>query len=207
LKRSRYTVEFEGGAKRVILAYTAPDADSYYRRFHPEHGTPLRVTKGDYRKRDVQALPSRPQWRKHAANIQEAIDFLGLTQPVSIKVTGRRGGRHGAHQLRGVDGRDRFYRRGLLSDFEVAADVGHYITVKSWLTPQQAGETIWHELCHAMQAEQVIATLAAPASPRDKYDAWNTCEAKGKGVTYLRKPIEVEAREYQRFNDEIPLAV
>jgi hypothetical protein len=41
---------------------------------------------------------------------------------------------------------------------------------------------------------------------RESFDAWRLCEAQGRGVAYRAKPIEVEAREYEAFNDEKPLA-
>lgn len=204
-RRSRFTVTMREGVKYVILAYSGMDARSHYER---RGCNVLTVERGDYRMAArTPSVPSHPQWRKNERAIREAIEFLGITKPVLIRVTNRRGGRGGAHQLRGVNSRDQFFSRGLVKDFEVAADVGHYITIKSWHDAKRAGEVIWHELCHAMQAEQVLAALPAPVSPREAYDAWTTHESKGKGVTYRRKPVEVEAREYERFNDEMPLAV
>lgn len=143
-------------------------------------------------------------WRLDHKAFREACDFLGLVKPIQVKQTGRAGGARGRHQLRGVTAGDRFLR-GLLSEFEIAADVGHYITMKSWLDPAQASRTLWHELCHAMQSEQAIAALPVGASPRECYDAWTTCEERGRGVAYLAKPIEVEAREYEAFAAEMPL--
>lgn len=204
-RRSRFTVTFEDGTKTVILAYSAMDVRTHYAR------RARRVTsieRGDYRMAArTPSVPSGAGWRKNERAIREAIEFLGITQPVCIRVTNRRGGRHGAHMLRGVDSRGRFFSRGVVKDFAVAADVGHYITIKSWLDVKRAGEVIWHELCHAMQSEQVLTALPATCGPTQQYHAWVTHESHGKGVTYRRKPVEVEAREYERFNDEMPLAV
>jgi hypothetical protein len=204
-RRSRFTATARDGSKHVVLAYSTMDA----RRFYEKRGVDVvTVVRGDYRMAArTPSAPSNPQWRKNTCAILDAIEFLGLTKPVTIKVTTRRGGRQGAHQLRGVDSTPRFFSRGAVSDFARAADVGHYITIKSWLDPKRAGEVIWHELCHAMQAEEVMRALPATCGPMQQYHAWALHESQGKGVTYMRKPVEVEAREYERFNDEMPLAV
>jgi hypothetical protein len=132
--------------------------------------------------------PPKPRgsWRPDHAAIREAIEFLGISHPVKIKQTSRQGGRYGAHELR----RD------------AGGKVYSHITVKSWLDAREAGRTLWHELAHAMQASRAI-----DANPdRDPLVAWGAVRAKGKGVPYRAKPIEVEARSYESFNDETPLA-
>jgi hypothetical protein len=183
-RRSRFTATLQregvGVTRKVILCYTAQDAVDYYSR---RGWTVLNVVKGDL----VNAgAPTGAGWK--LANLQDALDFLGLTLPVKIKQTGHRGGRYGAYSLRiGADGRPY-----------------HHITVKSWLTVYEAGRTLWHELTHAMQAER--AALAAGAvTPAEFLAAWRTTDERAG--SYRVRSIEVEARSFEAFNDETPLAV
>jgi hypothetical protein len=191
-------VTLSGNVRKVVLAHSAENARDYYTGMGYRV---LSVEAGDYR---IDAVTSSTGWRLDRKALAEAVEFLGIECPVNVKQTGFRGGRFGAHQLRGVL-RGRFMS-GKVSDFARADTVGHYITVKSWLTPEQAGQTLWHELCHAMQAERAMATLPAPSDPSVQYGAWVACSARGNGVAYNLKPVEVEAREYEAFNDERPLA-
>jgi hypothetical protein len=140
---------------------------------------------------------ARAQWVKDEQAIAEVIDFLGIKLPVVIKQTGHQGGRHGAHIFRASSGK---FMRNPAHD-TATGGMYHHITVKSWLSPKGAGETIWHELCHAMQAERESAHAT---TMREQFDAWSTCSARGG--TYDRRPVEVEARSYEHFNDEKPLA-
>lgn len=135
----------------------------------------------------ARAVSPSAGWTLNAAALREAIDFLGIRHRVTVKQTGHRGGRQGCHQLRpGGDG-------GAYS----------HITIKSWLTPAQASQALWHELAHAMQAQRAIDAnpQASPVAAWKKaYDSTN------RGVAYWHKPIEVEARSYETHADELPLA-
>lgn len=138
-------------------------------------------------------------WAPDWAAINHAIEFLGLTLPVDIKLTGHQGGRYGAHTFRAARGA--FYK-----DFTrdtASGGMRHAITVKNWLAPEQAGRTLWHELCHAMQAENAVKAAGA-VTMREQLTAWAHCSARRGNYSY--RPIEVEAREYEAFNDEQPLA-
>ena len=192
-RRSRFTVTVEGyPAKRVILAYTAQGAVDHY------NSCGLRVL--DVVKGDLVNVhtPERKGGWKLSGRLAEAQDFLGLTIPVKIKQTGHQGGRYGAHSLR-ID--------------RATGKPYHHITVKSWLSVAEAGRTLWHELTHAMQAERCAAALAAdgpyPVALADLsasawLRAWDTTpERMG---SYQTRAIEVEARSYEGFNDECPLA-
>lgn len=186
-RRSRFTATVQrpgvGVTQKVILCYNAEQARSFYTT---NGWTVLQVRKGDFVNQP--AIPTGPRWKLAHRAVREAQEFLGLTLPVTIKATGHKGGRYGCHSLRiGSNGRPY-----------------HHITVKNWLDPAEAGRTLWHELTHAMQAER--AALAAGASaPSDWLAAWRT--APERMGAYRSRPIEVEARSFEAFNDEQPLAV
>lgn len=176
MKRTRYTVTTQrpvlGVEREVILAYSPQGAREH---FEARGRVVLRVAKGDYR-----CVPKGNVIIQSA--LREAIDAFGIKWPVRVKQTGRAGGRQGAHTL----------------DF----DLTHCITIKSWLTPSEAGRTLWHELCHAMQAERE-ARNAGVTSPRDVLDVWSNCSARDGA--YRKRPIEVEARSFESWNDDTPL--
>lgn len=178
MRRTRWTVTMTDGEKRVILDYSGASATDYYTRkgFTVDH-----VVKGDYR--HAEAAGDGTGWKLNRENLAEVVAFFNIQLPVTIKQTPHRGGRFGAHQLRSA-----------------YPEPVHHITVKSWLSPEQAGQTLWHELCHAMQSERVC--LDGDFS--NVLAAWRrTPERRG---AYERRPIEIEARSYESFNDELPLA-
>lgn len=180
-RRQRYTVTFEDGSRSVILAHTGASADSHYR----ERGRiPVKVERGDYRHAEASAAPG-DRWHLDHGAIREACEYFGLDWPVDIKLTGRQGGRYGAHTI--------YPNRH-----------GHFITVKRWLSAEQASRTLWHELTHAAQVERVAARAGATA-PREVATAWRASPERGKGTSYLRKPSEVEAREHEALHDTLPL--
>lgn len=195
-RRSRYTVTAQrpivGVKQHVVLAYDAHGARRYY---EARGWTVIQVVKGDL----VNCAPAAGGWTLDRAAFRAAVEFLGIKMPVQIKQTGHQGGRYGAHQF--APARGKFMKDARLDT--ASGGMIHKITVKSWLSPEQAGRTLWHELCHAMQSEQACADAT---TMRDQFMAWRFCSARGHGVAYNRKPIEVEARSYETFNDEKPLA-
>lgn len=179
-RRSRYTVTSDRG-REVVLAYSREGAATYF----AQRGRRVTgVEEGDYRK------PKRPlnQWKQHHENIDRAIQWLGINFPVTITVQNHHGGRWGNHALR-VDG----------------SQLYHEIKVKSWLTPYQAGQTLWHELAHAMQAERAVARSSATTA-RERARAWYESEERTRDIHYRRRPCEVEARAHERHNVTTPLA-
>lgn len=190
MRRSRFTAEVTKLGKTekvVILAYSPENArESLVRQYGYEVHS---VVRGDYRR---PSMPSVAKW-KHSGRLDEAKDFLGLRLPVQIKQTRHQGGRYGAYRLR----------------FTPAGRPYHCITVKTWLDPVEAGRTLWHELCHAMQAERAAERRAGTPtldrlSPTDWVEAWRTTpERRG---SYRTRAIEVEARAFEDFNAECPLA-
>lgn len=109
------------------------------------------------------------------AAVKEAIELLGIVDPVEVKLAnGTR--RHGSHRWNG-------------------AGTTHIITVSTYLTPAEAGRTLWHELTHAAQREYLglAAFMAAYRS-----------ESAVKG--YRNNRFEIEARAHEDMNDDLPLA-
>lgn len=181
MRRTRYRFRVIHGDQefeRHILAYDRFSAEAYFR---------ARYDTVEYLGTGTRSVSpaSAAKWRLDPAALREAIDFLGLTLPVKIKQTGHQGGRRGAYWLR-----------------QVARQRYHHITVKNWLTPEQACRTLWHELAHAMQAER----YNDPSAPFVVVQqAWaNAPERRG---AYRNRPVEVEARSYEDYGVEVQIAV
>ncbi len=171
-RRSRFTVHFlDGRDPSVILAHSADYARAYYTARGRDVG---RVVKGDYRvkAREAAAKASGGFKLDHAA-VRDACDLLGLKLPVSIRFNGRVGNTNGNYSF---DGRK------------------HRIMLKSYRTPEQASSTLWHELCHAMQAERA-GTMAD----------WAVVRREEARYPYRSRPIEREAREMSATMADVPL--
>lgn len=134
------------------------------------------------------------------AALAEAIALLGITLPVSVKITAHGGRTLGTHRFKAMHGT---FMRDKSTD-TASGGMYHHICIRSWLSVEQAGRTLWHELTHAMQAER---ETDRNAPLREQFEGWRFCAARGRGTTYRAKPIEVEAREHEPLNDDLPLAV
>lgn len=166
----------DGSEKQInVLCYSDEFAISYL-----ERAGYCNIEKFVQRKPQVPA--SKATWRKDERAIRNAIASLGLTRPVTIKLTGHVGGRQGGYKPT-PDGR------------------GHIITVKNYLTPKRAGEAIWHELAHAVQFERVASGSIGQAA----IQSWNRSSIHVG--SYRTRPCEVEARSYEPRNDSCPLAL
>lgn len=186
-RRSRYTITIQDQhgnvSKSVILAY-AGQSQQIVNHYNGLGFVVLGIAKGDYRKAERAAMPT---WTLDQSNYQDALDFLGIKLPVKIEKSRRDGRSAGSHTL-GSTPCGRLY---------------HKIMVRSWLTADEAGRTLWHELCHAMQAERTAADAGAH-DPIAILTAWRlTPDREG---SYDTRAIEVEARSYEDFNHENPLA-
>ena len=205
MRRQRYEAKLSPGTgngieTRLILAYDAESVTRYYERC----GYVVLQVRSARKKRTTER-PANPPWKIDQRAIREACEFLGITHPVKLKPTNVAGGRLGAHQLRPTGPGVRI-KGTRIHGIENATGLVHHITVKSWQSVEQASRTLWHELCHAMQAERELSAMPTPWDAADAIRTWNTCHARGRGITYKRKPIEVEAREYEEFAAEQPLA-
>lgn len=160
-RRSRYTVFLVGGEFKVILTYSAADARTYFER----RGYKVsRVGKGDVRKQ-IRARQTQAEggYRIDQKALKDAIAILGLKLPVRVRQHARVGNTNGN------------YRHGVTH---------HNIMIKSYLTPEQASKTLWHELTHAQQAERA-----------GDYAGWTLeSQQQRRSYAYWNRPIEVEAR-------------
>lgn len=200
-RRTRWLCELSRNGKtteRQILAYNADSVRDHYTRL----GYDVHSVKA-HRPSRTAVKATNPPWRKNERAIREAIELFGLTLPVEIKLTSHAGGRYGAHTLHPVGGQVRVHN-GRIYWAETATGLVHRITVKAWRSAEEASRTLWHELTHAMQAERELSKLAN-SSIKDKLEGWRTCADRGHGLSYSRKPLEIEAREHESFHDDLPL--
>jgi hypothetical protein len=128
-------------------------------------------------------------WRLNTVAWDDALDFSDLKLPIVVKHVNRVGPHDGSYYFRYDTVSDRMY---------------HLITIKGYLKPAEAGLTLWHELCHAMQAERETAEAA---NMREALNMWENYLAADNGVRYFERSSEIEAYEYEKFNGEIPLAL
>ena len=134
-KRQRYTVDLEGHAPQVILAYSHGSVVEYYER---RGYKVLGVEMGDYRKRARQE-EAKQNGRRFAIDtraLEEAKRQFGLKRPVKIRLHGRVGGTNGNHSWEGTY---------------------HNVMLKWYRSAEEANETLWHELTHCRQAEECMA--------------------------------------------------
>lgn len=176
-RRSRYTVTLIGGQKYVILAYSAEQVRDHYTR----QGFDVRsVAKGDFRKteRTNEVVSSGGGWTIDEEAVKQAAELLGVKRPVKVRTHARVGGTHGNYRLRNRRPEQPY----------------HDIMVKSYLSPSQASETLWHELTHASQADRC-----------DTPEAWEAFSRNQRRYPYRVRPIEVEARETSKTFADVPL--
>jgi hypothetical protein len=163
--------------KKVILSYDASSVKWHYQR---QGYIVMGVEKGDYRK--AQNARPRTGAKPDMASVREAIDQLGIRLPVRIHESMRQGGAQGHHILR--------------KDRQRGDALYHDIMLKGWLTAEQMGRTLWHELAHCVQSESFLAS-------DDPQRAWRM--AYRDGTSYRMKRWERDAREHEALNDDLPL--
>lgn len=181
-RRTRWEVTLSQGSvvtTGYALAYSADAVREWYTR---RGYMVVSVTAA----RKPRAHNKIAKWALNHAALRTAQRELRLAWPVEIKLTGHEGGRYGAHTLASRNGQPM-----------------HKITVKNWLSPEQAGRTLWHELTHAMQAERAAAKFCATGYAQARA-AWS--KDPGRLGSYRSRAIEVEARSNERRNNDIPLA-
>lgn len=128
--------------------------------------------RGDYR---IEALKADGGFRIDNAAVRDACELLGIGLPVDVRFSGRVGPTNGSHAFDGER---------------------HRIMLKSYLTPEQATRTLWHELTHAMQAERAGSVLA-----------WGAFSRAQRSYSYSNRPIELEARRMADVMGDLPLCV
>lgn len=172
-RRARFTVYREGFSEPIVcLAWTAEGVRQHYTL---AGYNVTRVVKGDYRKQEqAAALKAAGGFTIDQAAIRDACDLLGIKLPVKVRTHSRVGN---------VTGNYRF-RNGY-----------HDIMLKSYRTAAEASATLWHELCHAMQAERAGDEAA-----------WGAVLSEQGRYPYRLRPIEREARKMAEDMGDILLA-
>lgn len=171
MNRTRYTVTLRSGEtlrREVILAYSADGARSFY---EGRGNTVVEIEKGDYR---LQSPDSGFNIMQDA--LKAAQKELGLVLPVKIRFNARQGRTNGNYRFNTTH---------------------HDIMIKSYLSPEQASSTLWHELTHAMQAERVGGTKSV----------WADFLKDQSSYSYKNRPIEIEANKMSRAKKDSPLCV
>lgn len=172
-RRSRFTVRFASGDPVVCLAYDAGFVHKYYEALGR---TVTGVTKGDHRvKARAAEVKAAGGFRVDQAALKDAIALLGLKLPVTLRYNSRVGNTNGNYRFTGHS---------------------HNIMLKSYHTAAQASDTLWHELCHAMQAERAGTMVE-----------WNVVQRQQARYSYRSRPIEREAREMSATMANCPLTV
>lgn len=156
MRRTRYTVTLEGRDPFVIIA---ADEGQIYNHY----GSKLvGLRKGDFRK-VAKPRVSGPGFRVDQQALKQAIALLGLKVKVKVRFHARNGSTLGNYRFAGTH---------------------HNIMLKSYLTPEQASHTLWHELTHAMQAERAGSK-----------EGWSAEHRRQRRYSYQFRPIEVEANK------------
>lgn len=187
-RRSRFVATGVAGRKAEegmhVMAYSVEDAREVLRQhgITAESVVPLAAA---IRK------PDGGGYRLDESAIEEAKEFFGLTLPVRVQFNSRVGGTDGNWRLS--------------SDY-IGGPNFHKIMLKSYLTPEKASETLWHELTHAMQAEREARAAGVEPSHAEAKRVWRESAIRGKGTAYARKPIEIEARAHEQYAEALPLA-
>lgn len=205
-RRTRWTVTFDDGYKWVCLAYDRPDVERTIAHFHG-HRPVAAVDAGDHRKEPQRDHGARPLM----SAVREAADLLGLTLPVEVRTNSRQGTKRGCYSPRSKNPRVAYapggavYRAGSSATPASEGCWAHTIMVKSYLPAERMGRVLWHELTHALQFERdVLGVLGPDATVLDAHMRMRTLYRDG--TSYSVKPWEVEAREHEPLNDDLPLA-
>lgn len=179
-RRSRYTVIHivRGVEQKVVALGYSKDTlrDSLVRRGY----NVLSVTPGDFRKierRPAAVATGGAGWHLDRRALNAAAKQMGLKLPVHVKTNSKYGGKNGTYRFKPASKAPAGLRVANATAF-------HNIVVKSYLTPEQATATLWHELTHALQAERAGSV-----------EAWNRFTRDQRRWPYARRPIEIEARK------------
>lgn len=135
--------------------------------------------------------PRPPTWAVDSEALEDAARLLRLKWRIHITRTSSRA-HHGSHRLH--------IKRGWRTP-------AHYITVEKVSSVLESSRILWHELCHAAQAERTAAHLPPGATPSEMNDAWGSvllCEREDT-FTYANRGTEVEAKSYENAAAHMPL--
>lgn len=185
-RRKRFQVGYvsNGEHKTIdVIAYSQERAEETALK-HGYQVTSSRVV----RKGERFEVPADGGWYLNEEALYDACAELGIEFPVALQQTGHKGARMGRHR----------------ADSTASGMPYHNITIKSWLTAEQAGRTLWHELRHAQQSEALAAEtgteFGTPEYSREQRRVYRD------GTSYREKLWEREARATEPNNDRLPLA-
>lgn len=161
---------------------------------------PLTNVPQDFFKNQLPLNPARAGWLVDPNAFDRATKELNITYPIRVRYSGGRY-TYGTHYARAIKtGR-------LLNETTWEYEQFHVIVLLQNRPLEEANETLWHELRHAMQAEQ-YAELAnrtnASISPRKLITHFYRDEYLD-GVSYKNKYYEVDARDFAVQNKHINL--
>jgi hypothetical protein len=188
-KRFHATVVDAGFKRKItIMAYTPESA----RRWLETSGYIVLRLSAAKRRKSI-AAGKAAAWEIDQRALQSAMDKLDVTWKVRITRTASRT-KLGAHRLR--------YR-------EPMHRPQHSITVDKTVSPTEATRILWHELCHAAQAERAARKFATEAgcpvgalTGRECLTAWREDNARSRRYSYDARPIEIEARYISEINKQ-----
>jgi len=185
-RRKRFVVGYvrNGEHKTIdVIAHTQEAAEETALRHGYEVTSSRTYVKGERFK-----LPEGGGWALIENAFYDAAAELGIEFPVSIQQTGHKGARMGRHRADALPNGKPY----------------HNITIKSWLTAEDAGRTLWHELRHAQQSEELARVTGTSFGTPEFRKAMRI--AYQKGTSYRAKRWEREAEATEPNNDRLPLA-
>lgn len=177
--RKIYVATLPNGKKERIRAHTAEQVAKHFG---------IKTTAVILERSTQNRTGARP----NHANIKLAIEQLGIKFPVDIRVIAHKSG-----------------TKGLCGHASVFGDSGpplfrHNVRVKDWLSPEEMGEVLWHELTHCMQFEREVIKDKNPYTAKIALKNWK--KLYWNGVSYQNKRHEIEANNNKVHNKTLPLA-
>lgn len=161
---------------------------------------PINLEVQEFFKNQLPLNPARAGWKVDHEVFDKTVKELNITYPIRVRYSGGRY-TYGTHYARAI-------KTGLmLSPTEWEYEQHHVIVLLQNRPIEEANETLWHELRHAMQAEQ-YAELAnrtnASISPRKLITHFYRDEYLD-GNSYQNKHYEVDARNFAAQHKHINL--
>ena len=194
-RRTRYAIHMIDGSIHTGLAYSP--------EFYSKRDDVARVE--PYKAYLARRANAGGGWSIDADAVAEAVAFFGLTLPIKFELSARTSTTLGQHMLTPVGGGVRV-SAGKIYNLDTATGWEHRVMLRSWLSPEDASRTLWHELTHAMQAERALSKVHASATIREQYHAWRFSWDRAHGRTaYTDKPVEREARAHEAYAEALPL--
>jgi len=175
-RRTRYVISYiPTGTVEIRTGHILAPSESDVRLWVAKRGTLISIeTQRSLKARTVK----RHGLVLDRKALADACDLLGIRNRVEVRFHGAVGNTNGTHRYS-------FPRVRSAADVASLAPV-HRIVIKSYLSPEQASSTLWHELTHAAQAERVS---------REDPSLWWAFIRKQRRIPYSHRPIENEARD------------